>query len=235
MRILVLFNANFSPLAGILCAGYFLHTCSLPIIRSSKSPEKRTRDVFLGYFFVFLSYAICGSLGYIGFLGYEFKQYFIDNYSDTALRSLIDQNCLNMFDYTNVAAFLLRIAVFMLLFTTYPLVAYFLNDILLKLFFRNKEVGKMVSLGLNISISFIPLVLSIVYPSIGTVLGYVGAVAGFAIIYVYPVLVHLKHMRTKITNPLLAEAIKMNEITTEKSVPFKTSPQLAVNDKFLRQ
>ena len=39
-RILVLFNVNFSPLAGILCAGYFLHTCSLPIIRSSKNPEK---------------------------------------------------------------------------------------------------------------------------------------------------------------------------------------------------
>ena len=233
-RILVLFNVNFSPLAGILCAGYFLHTCSLPIIRSSKNPDKTTRDVFLGYLFVFLSYAICGMLGYIGFLGSDFKDYFITNENNKALKSLIDQNCLNMFDYTNVAAFLLRIAVFLLLFTTYPLVAYFLNDILLKLLFRNKEVGKTVSLALNVSITLIPFILSIVYPNIGTVLGYVGAVSGFAIIYVYPVLVHLKYMRTKITNPLLAEAIKMNEITTEKSVPFKASPQLAVNDKFLR-
>ncbi len=140
-----------------------------------------------------------------------------------------------MFEYTNVAAFLLRIAVFMLLFTTYPLVAYFLNDILLKLFFRNKEVSGFVSLALNVSITFIPFLLSIVYPNIGTVLGYVGAIAGFAIIYVYPVLVHLKHMRTKITNPLLAEAIKMNEISQAKQVPFKTSPQIAVNDKFLRK
>jgi hypothetical protein len=33
MRILVLWNVNFSPLAGILCTGYFLHTISLPILR----------------------------------------------------------------------------------------------------------------------------------------------------------------------------------------------------------
>ena len=148
----------------------------------------------MGYFMVFLSYAICGVLGYIGFLGTDFSSYFTKHYSDTALRSLIDQNCLNMFDYTNIAAFMLRIAVFMLLFTTYPLVAYFLNDILLKLFFRDKEPSKVVAFSLTISISAIPLLLSIVYPSIGTILGYVGAISGFAIIYVYPVLVHLKQV-----------------------------------------
>jgi sodium-coupled neutral amino acid transporter 9 len=215
MRYLVLFNANFSPLAGILCAGYFLHTCSLPIIRSSRNPEKNSRDVFLGYFFVYLSYAICGVLGYIGFLGTDFTDYFVTNWPNTALRSLIDQNCLNMFDYKNVAAFLLRICVFMLLFTTYPLVAYFLNDIILKLFFRNSEPSKLTALCITLLISFIPLLFALFYPSIGTILGYVGALAGFGIIYVFPVLVHLKYMKTKIQNPLLAEAIKMNEISQE--------------------
>jgi len=129
-----------------------------------------------------------------------------------------------MFEYTNIAAFLLRIAVFMLLFTTYPLVAYFLNDILLKLFFRNQEVGRFVGLALNLSITFIPLLFALFYPKIGTVLGYVGALSGFMIIYVFPVLVYLKHMRTRIQNPLLAEAISMNEIKQEKNVQFKTSP-----------
>lgn len=190
-----------------------MHTCSLPIIRSSANPEKNTRDVFLGYLFVYLSYAICGVLGYIGFLGYDFKQYFIDHYSDEKERSLIDQNCLLMFDYTNVAAFLLRIAVFMLLFTTYPLVGFFLNDILLKLFFRDKEVSRFVSISLNVSITFIPLLFALFYPKIGTVLGYMGALSGFMIIYVFPVLVYLKHMRTKIVNPLLAEALLKNEFT----------------------
>ena len=73
-----MFNSNFAPLCGIFCAGYFLHTCSLPIIRASKNPEKNNRDVFIGYLLVFISYAVCGTLGYIGFLGIKFSTYFIN-------------------------------------------------------------------------------------------------------------------------------------------------------------
>jgi hypothetical protein len=81
VRTLVLFNTNFSPLAGILCTGYFLHTCSLPIIRVSKNPEKKGRDLFYGYLLVFISYAIVGVLGYIGFIGYSFKGYYLGELS----------------------------------------------------------------------------------------------------------------------------------------------------------
>lgn len=84
-RVLVLFNTNVSPLAGILCAGYFLHSCSLPIIRSSKNPEKNVRDLFLGYLLVFMSYVTCGIMGYIGFLGFTFKDYFVRNETDPDL------------------------------------------------------------------------------------------------------------------------------------------------------
>ena len=77
-RILVMANVNFPPLLGILCTGYFLHTCALPIVRSSKNPEKIGRDMFLGYLLVFISYAIVGTLGYIGFMGTYFKDYFVN-------------------------------------------------------------------------------------------------------------------------------------------------------------
>ena len=62
-----LFNKDFSNLAGVLCAGYFLHQCSLPIVRNSAQPEKNLRNVFLGYVLVFLCYCTVGSIGYIGF------------------------------------------------------------------------------------------------------------------------------------------------------------------------
>ena len=67
------FNKDFSNLAGVLCAGYFLHQCSLPIIRNSAEPEKNLRNVFLGYLIVFLCYCIVGSIGYIGFSAHYFK------------------------------------------------------------------------------------------------------------------------------------------------------------------
>jgi hypothetical protein len=73
----MMFNTNFSPLAGILCAGYFLHPCTLTIIRASKNPEKNVRDVFIGYLLVFISYATVGSLGYLGFMGVNLADYFV--------------------------------------------------------------------------------------------------------------------------------------------------------------
>ena len=64
---------------------------------------------------------------------------------------------------------------------------------------------------LNFFITFIPFLFAILYPNIGTVLGYMGAISGFLIIYTLPTLVHLKIMKTKITNPLLAEALAKNQ------------------------
>ena len=84
-----LYNSNFAPLSGILGLGYFIHTCSLPIVRSAAKPEKVDRDVFLGYLFVFLSYLLIGCLGYIGFVGYDFSDYFVRN-EGTSLEGIID-------------------------------------------------------------------------------------------------------------------------------------------------
>ena len=39
--------------------------------------DKVGRDMFIGYFLVFLSYAIVGCMGYIGFMGTYFKSYFL--------------------------------------------------------------------------------------------------------------------------------------------------------------
>lgn len=64
---IVMFNKNYTCLFGILCGGFYLHNISLPIYRNAKYPENNVRDVFIGFVLVFLSYALCGILGYIGF------------------------------------------------------------------------------------------------------------------------------------------------------------------------
>lgn len=138
LRSLTLFNPNFSPLAGILGLGYFLHPCSIPISRSAAKPEHTKRDMFLGYFFVFISYVIIGTLGSIGFIGTDFTTYFEGNLG-TATAGQVDQNCLNMFAYTDVAAFVLRSAIFLLIFSGYPLVHFFTYSIMLKLIFGERE------------------------------------------------------------------------------------------------
>lgn len=87
-RTLVLFNLNFAPLAGTLCTGYFLHTCALPVLRQSKNPEKNNRDLFIGYFLVYISYSVVGTFGYIGFIGTNYASFF-ENEKDTNLAGQI--------------------------------------------------------------------------------------------------------------------------------------------------
>lgn len=112
-----------------------------------------------------------------------------------------------MFNYASIPAFVLRISIFLLLFSTYPLVHYFLNTMLLNLFWRNKQLNRRTEILLNFGITFVPLLFALFYANVGTVLGYCGAISGFPIIYVLPVTVYLKRMKTQIENPLLAEAL----------------------------
>ena len=121
-----------------------------------------------------------------------------------------------MYKFTSVMAFVLRLAIFFLIFSTYPLVAYFLYDLILRLFFKSEEPAKVISVSINIGINLFPLICALYIPHIGTLLGVVGTISGYLVIYVLPVFVYLKHMRTQITNPLLAEALVMNEFKTEK-------------------
>jgi len=86
---------------------------------------------------------------------------------------------------------------------------------------------------MNITMIFIPLLFALFYPNIGTVLAYVSAVSGFLIIFVFPILVHLKRMRTKITNPLLAEALATNEFTMKFNEV--TSPKIELSDALVRR
>ena len=190
LRSLTLIGSNMAPLAGIFGLGYFLHTASLPIVRSARNPELADRDMFLGYFFVFLTYVVIGTLGYIGFMGTNFTNYFIEKVgSDTA--GELDQNCLSMFFYTDIAAFILRIAIFLLIFSTYPLIHFFVYQMLIKLFFGETKVKKYIKLAFGQAIIVANLCFALFYPNIGTIMSYVGSVCGFVIIYCLPVMVYL--------------------------------------------
>ena len=120
-----------------------------------------------------------------------------------------------MFHFQDIPAFILRFAIFFLNFTTYPLLTYFVNNMLVKGFCRHREVNRRAKIIVNFTISFIPLVFALIYPNIGTVLSYAGAISGFLIIYVFPVLVHLKNEQAKINNPILNESIEIKESNNE--------------------
>jgi uncharacterized BrkB/YihY/UPF0761 family membrane protein len=99
-----LFSHDFPPLLGILSGGYFLHFITLPIIKNAKNPEDNAKNVFIGYFLTFLSYTVCGILGYFGFSGTYFTS--MQNYHGFL------SNCLLMFPPGDIVATVIRFCTF---------------------------------------------------------------------------------------------------------------------------
>jgi len=100
-----------------------------------------------------------------------------------------------MFFYTDVPAFVLRLAIFLLIFSGYPLVHFFCASVMLKLLFGDVEKARITELAVGYFIIFVCMLFALFYPNIGTVLSYVGAVCGFVIIYLLPILVYLAQAR----------------------------------------
>lgn len=103
-----------------------------------------------------------------------------------------------MFTYTDVPAFVLRLAIFLLIFSGYPLIHYIVSTSLIKLLYGDNEASRLTELLVGWSIIVVNLLFALFYPNIGTVLSYVGAVCGFFIVYLLPVMVHLAQSREEI-------------------------------------
>jgi hypothetical protein len=123
-----------------------------------------------------------------------------------------------MFLYNSPIGFVLRTFIFMVVFSTYPLLVYFEMTCINLLFFRDKQVTDRQSFLMNASCTIISMLFAWFYPNVGIVLSYFGAVSGLLIIYCLPVFVHLKYKKTAILNPLLAEAIQRNSYDLSKTV-----------------
>jgi len=134
-----------------------------------------------------------------------------------------------MFKITDILAFVMRFALFALLFCCFPLINHFLRSLCLQLFFKDKEITNKIFYPLNVTILFVPAMITIFYPKIGSILGLIGAVAGLFIVYILPVITHLKKVRTEIEHPLLAQAIASDqyEFRTTGTTEFK-SPKIVI-------
>ena len=203
-----MFSNGFGQLAGCLCAGYFLHQFSLPIVKSSANPEKVKRDVFLGYFMVFMSFVLVGSMGYFGFSGAKFE----------GKACIFTQNFLQMYDYSEPAVVIIRCFFSIQMIFTYPLLNHFQRSIILNLFFRSRgyhtleELPFSYFLGINLSVSLIPLLFQLFYPNIGVILGIASSISALPMIYIVPVTTYFKMKKLEILYPMLAAAIQENEV-----------------------
>jgi hypothetical protein len=231
-RYIKLFNSDFSPLAGALGIGYFLHTVSLPIVRNNANQDKNERDVFLGYVLVGFTYISVGIMGSIGFVGSYFSEFYF-----THGTSMMEQNCMNMFRVKDGLAFFMRFALFALLFCCFPLINHFLRSLVFQLFLRDRDISPRLFQIVNVVGLLVPTLITIFYPKIGSILGSIGAVAGLLIVYILPVITHLKKFRTQLEHPELARAIQEDqyEFRTIGISSQSKSPKIVIRRALERQ
>ena len=86
-----LFASQYARLMGILGGGFYLHNISLPIIARNPNPKTNERDLFIGYFMVYVTYVTFGVVGYMGFSAEEYKPRWDDK------TNTINENCLFMY------------------------------------------------------------------------------------------------------------------------------------------
>jgi Mn2+/Fe2+ NRAMP family transporter len=92
-----------------------------------------------------------------------------------------------------------------------------------------------MELGVGWSVILVCLMFSLFYPNIGVVLSYVGAICGFVIIYLLPVLVYLAQSKEEIYMTLRGQADQSNSMVNSNSgnpPPFKIRIQNTA-DSFL--
>jgi amino acid permease len=165
---------------------------------------------------VFLSYIVIGFTGYFGFSSVDFKD-FVKTAS--VENRPIAQNCIQMFSRTNIPAFFLRIVVFNLVFASFPILNFFFRAGILKIYLENSGhekpkdgeyiVEAKLYNTLTVMILLIPLSVSVFYPQIAKILGYVGAVAGIFVLYALPIATYLVKLKNEADNPIISIASEM--------------------------
>lgn len=68
-------GSKFMPLMGILGGGFYFHNMSLTMVNNAEHPEHNTRNIFIGFLLVFITYSVIGLAGVYGFTGSAFASF----------------------------------------------------------------------------------------------------------------------------------------------------------------
>ena len=174
------FESGFLVTAGVLTLSFFLHNCVIIILKNNQHPEHNTRDLGLGYFATGSCYFLIGLLGYFGFKGNGFPQ------------GTISQNALDMFQPTNPFAFVIRIVLFVQMSTVYPMVSYLVRVQLFVYFYGTDYPSRKHIVVFSLTMTSLTTLITIVYPNVGSIVAFFGAICGLYFVYLVPVVMYSK-------------------------------------------
>ncbi|XP_050711624.1 sodium-coupled neutral amino acid transporter 9-like [Eriocheir sinensis] len=178
-----LFKNSFMCLTGTLSLAYFIHNCVVTIMQGNRHQENNVRDLTISYFLVAATYIPIGVLFYTTFPLPKFCV--VDNFLDN-------------FPPHDIVLAVVRGFLFFQILTVYPLLGFFIRNQLFTYFlgaahqFRLWRVGLLNSVLITLSV-----LVAILYPNIGFIIRWVGAIAGLAYIFILPCLTYMVALYSK--------------------------------------
>ncbi|RCN46494.1 transmembrane amino acid transporter protein [Ancylostoma caninum] len=174
------FSMNFPALTGTLTLSYFIHNCILTILRHQENPKNNTRDLCIGFALVACSYIFVAVTFYISF---PFP------------KSCIHDNLLNNFSADYPYSAVARILILFQLITILPLITFFIRTQLSQFVFKRPYPGLGYVMLLSVVVVTCGALIAILYPNIGSIIRYVGAISGMMYSYALPCLVYMREAR----------------------------------------
>ncbi|XP_052775192.1 sodium-coupled neutral amino acid transporter 9-like isoform X1 [Mya arenaria] len=184
------FKSSFPALTGVAALAFFVQNCVLSITRAQKYPENNVRDLILAYVLVAITYVYMGVIVYITF---------------TIDKNCIQDNFLNNLKDTNVMAFVARIGLFFQMICVFPLLVYIFRLQFMNTLFGTIWPGLKQVFSLNAVLLVICILFAVFMPTIGKIIGFVGALCGFSYAMALPCLVYMKIRQKKgtLTKPVI--------------------------------
>ncbi|KAF7262577.1 hypothetical protein EG68_00168 [Paragonimus skrjabini miyazakii] len=177
----VMHAAKFFPsLTGTCSMALYIHQALHTMLRSQRHPENNARDVSIAFSFTTMTYVLMGTMFYIVFP--VDKLCISDNFLDNL--------------YTDIPVFIGRLGLLFQMSTVYPMIVYLIRAQIMQAIFKSIYPSWRHVLVLHILILGFGLLFAIVFPSIGTVIRFVGAICGFIYVFTIPPVITLLNKRT---------------------------------------
>ena len=193
---IVLFDTDVSNLLGIFSLAYMVHNVIGGMMKNTKNPENNSRDIFISYIVAFFKYTLLGIFGSFAVAALYNSNYDIDNPPVNIMELLSRQNpekpYLNKFQ--RVLSIIALIMVFIQILTVLPIFNFYNRrqffSIILGSDKEEKSKKKIMIFNIGFYLFCLGCEMLVIDPSI--IISYTGSIFGLLLVYVIPVLCHLK-------------------------------------------
>lgn len=191
---ITLFNTDVSQIIGVFSLAYMVHNAAVGLMKENKDSSKNSRDLFIAYIIVLVKYCMLGIFGSFAIAGMIHHSKKEDKFKTSDIMQFIIEHENDFFtEVQRDIGIGSLVLIFIQLTTVLPILNFFTRRQFFGLFYGNESEIKNYQFHLfNAVFTLLCLGFEIVVIEPVIVIAYTGAFGGFFLIYILPVVIHLK-------------------------------------------